>query len=128
MQAGLEAERSGLSGSACLDTFTRFFYDFCVRLTGEECGALRECFICDRLATDNTGHLPDFLFTDHENHRRVLKLLGKKENYPESKGVRRGFSLLSGGERLVFADYRESERDRISRRYPLIYLETASLK
>lgn len=72
---------------------------------GADENALRDCLICDRLSTDSSALLPEFLRISSPKLREVKKLLESGEDTRKAPGVKRGISLLTGMNEAVYADY-----------------------
>lgn len=115
--AGLRMKERSLSQGCTLDAFTEFVFDFCRQELPLSEGEIRDSLILDRLASNNTGHLPDFLFDGENELKAIKKRLSKMPEYREAKGVRRGYALINSGRTLCIADYRPENLDPITSRY-----------
>lgn len=92
-----------------LDDYSRLVYDYFSRTDGIDQTALKNCMIIDRLSSNSTGRLPEFLKSKNTN---IKKIRGYIESLPGNEPVahvKRGFALLFGCDIAVFADYKEKD-------------------
>ena len=79
--------------------------------------ALKDAMLCDILASNTSGTVPDFLRTFCAEYSVLRKRLTAKILPP--KGVRRTMALLFSERALVYADYDPALRDAITKEYPI---------
>ena len=125
--AGLRMKERSIAKNCTLDEFTRFFFDFCKEELPLSENEIRDSLILDRLSSNNTGHLPDFLFDGGEELKKIKKKLSKMQSYREAKGVRRGYALINDRKTLCIADYSPDNFDPISQRYTLRLVSVAEV-
>ena len=99
-------------GNLSLDHCTALTYGFLQTLSGISAAALRDAMAHDRLATDNTGRLPECLAVKDEQLGPIIRDL--RRQHPE--GTKLGICMLyDGGKRVLCADY--GRRDPITGEY-----------
>lgn len=91
-----EAQRS-------LDEFTALVYSYFSRQSGIEQTALRDCMVCDRLATNASGKLPKVLQIQDQRLKKAIIALERVNQ--RKKAVKRGYALLYKENCLVYVDY-----------------------
>lgn len=107
-----------------LDDYTKLIYEFGLTLPDVDKMKLRDVLVLDRLATINTGRLPDCLKIPNKKSKHYRLMLAKQ--VPENKGVKRGLELLYHVDKLVYVDY--INQDPITKRYQLTFVDLASLQ
>lgn len=86
-----------------LDDFTALVYDYFSCQSSVNQMALRDCMVCDRLATNASGKLPKALQIQDPRLKRTIKDL--ERTVERKKNFRRGYALLYGEKCLVHVDY-----------------------
>ena len=86
-----------------LDDFTAQVYSYFTEQPGVEKNMLRDCMVCDRLATNSSGKLPKALQIKDPRLKAAVKAL--ERDVGRNKTVKRGYALLYGKSCLVYADY-----------------------
>lgn len=86
-----------------LDDFTALVFSYFGSQTGVEKTALRDCMVCDRLATNSSGRLPKALRVEDPMLKASIKKLEQIDG--RKKAVKRGYALLYGESALVYVDY-----------------------
>ncbi len=116
---GVYLHKKGFTGSIPLDKYTNLVFDYFLELYGIEQTALRNRMICDRIATNNSGVIPERLKIADKELKRVMNLI--KEVKPPKKGVNRTVAILYGENRAVYCDY--VNRNPVKNEYELEYYE-----
>ena len=88
-----------------LDDLTRVIYDYFSCLDGIDKSKLRDMLVIDRLTTNRSGHIPDFLRIHSPLVKQILKSLDKNEGTKRKEGIKRSLSLLSNMKKFVYVDY-----------------------
>ena len=94
-----------IEGVNKLDVLTEAFYTYFSRFDEINQNALRDALVKDRLSTNRSGHLPDFLKIFSPLTKSILKKLDKNEKTKRKPGIKRSFSLLSDMKSYVYVDY-----------------------
>jgi len=81
--------------------------------------------VCDRLATNSSGKLPNVLRVKDPALKSAVHLLEQSEETRSQKGVKRGVALLYSENCAVYADYRE--KNPITGEYPLFKMKDNEL-
>ncbi len=118
----LHLEERGKKGSIPLDEYTCLVYDFLSELGGTDKKVLRDIMLFDRVATNNSGVIPDRLkVTDSMLKKAAEKV---RELSPPEKGINRTVAILYTKKKIIWCDYKE--KDRASGRYKVesIFLES----
>ena len=93
-----------------LDELTFEIYEYFGKKNNISKKALRDCLVIDRLSTNRTGKIPEFLKIHSPLTKQLLNLLEKNEETKKAKGIKRSFSLLSSMKEYVYVDYDECNR------------------
>ena len=86
-----------------LDDFTALVLSYFAGQSGIEKTILRDCMVCDRLATNASGKIPKALQIQDPGLKAAIKALEREDG--RKKAVKRGYALLYGENCLVYADY-----------------------
>ncbi len=105
--------KKGKTGSIPLDEYTCLVYAFLSSLSGTDKNELRDIMIYDRVATNNSGVIPERLKIADSRFKKAAENV--RELSPPEKGVNRTVAILYTQSRIIWCDYRE--RDRVSGRY-----------
>jgi radical SAM superfamily enzyme YgiQ (UPF0313 family) len=89
--------------SHSLDDFTALVFTYFASQPGVDQIALRDCMVCDRLATNASGKLPKVLQIADPRLKTAIKALERE--HERKKAVKRGYALLYGENCLVYVDY-----------------------
>jgi radical SAM superfamily enzyme YgiQ (UPF0313 family) len=114
MSAGAALEENAPDRES-LDDYTARIFDYFGALGGVDRARLRDIMVCDRLATNSTGRLPQVLNRPDARIKAVLTAVNAER--PIKKGVKRGFALLHAENAAVWADY--TEKDLVTGEYAL---------
>lgn len=106
-------EKKGKTGSIPLDEYTCLIYDFLSALSGTDKNKLRDVMLYDRVATNNSGVIPERLKVADGRLKKAAERV--RELSPPEKGVNRTVAILYTENKIIWCDYRE--RDRASGRY-----------
>ncbi|MBQ7117424.1 MAG: B12-binding domain-containing radical SAM protein [Clostridia bacterium] len=106
-------DKKGKRGSIPLDEYTCLVYDFLSSLDCTDERELRDAMLYDRVATNNSGVIPERLKVADERLKKAAERV--RELSPPGKGVNRTVAILYTESRIIWCDYRE--RDRVSGRY-----------
>ncbi len=96
-------DKKGFKGSIPLDKYTNIVFDYLIQLDGVEKMTLRNRMICDRIATNSSGVVPEKLKIPDKNLKKVMNLI--KQEHPAKKGADRTVAILYGENRAVYCDY-----------------------
>ena len=88
-----------------LDDLTALVFSYFSGQSSIEQILLRDCMVCDRLATNASGKIPKALQIKDPRLKAAIKAL-ERENACR-KAIKRGYALLYGENCLVYADYEE---------------------
>ncbi len=99
----LHLEAIGEKRSIPLDRYTNLAFDYFVTLDGTDKTGLRNAMIYDRIATNNSGVIPERLKVADINMKKIRNLI--KESDPINKGVNRTVAILYGEGKAVYCDY-----------------------
>ena len=97
-----------------LDDYSKTFFEWVLSKFSIETNKLRDLFVLDRLVSNPSGKLPDFLKIDCKLYKKIKKYL--KENM-----ILTGFAILSDGKTVVFQDKKAPCKQ--GGRFNLIYKE-----
>lgn len=100
---GEHLKSSGEKGSIPLDRYVNLAFDFFGSLDGVDKQKLRNAMIYDRIATNNSGVIPERLKVADKNMKKIKNLI--KDYDPPAKGVCRSVAILYGEGRAVYCDY-----------------------
>ncbi len=109
----LYLEEKGKGGSIPLDEYTCLTFDFLSSLDGIQKGALRDRMLYDRVATNNSGVIPERLKIADPMLKKAAERI--RELSPLTKGTNRTVAILYTERKIIWCDYKE--RDRVSGRY-----------
>lgn len=96
-------EQKNLTGSIPLDEYTNITFEYFLSLEGIDKTALRNKMIYDRIATNNSGVIPEKLKISDPKMKKVKNYL--KETHPPKKGTNRTVAILYGENRVIYCDY-----------------------
>ncbi len=102
-----------------LDDLTAMALTYFSGLDGVLPSALRDCMVCDRLATNASGKLPASLRVADRRLKRFVKEL-EGDIRQNAAGGKRGYALLYSENLLVRSDY--GRRDPVTGEYPIVRL------
>ncbi|MGN0629503.1 MAG: DUF4080 domain-containing protein [Oscillospiraceae bacterium] len=88
-----------------LDSYTEFVYEYFSVLNGVDKSVLKDKMICDRVASNASGKLPDVLKVKNGDIKKIRLSIESVEEYRRKPCVKRGFALLESENSAVFADY-----------------------
>ena len=100
---GLYLEAIGEKGSIPLDKYTNIAFDYFASLEGTDKGKLRDAMIYDRIATNNSGVIPERLKVADGNMKKIRNLI--KEEDPINKGTNRTVAVLYSEDKAIYCDY-----------------------
>jgi len=100
---GMYLEAIGEKGSIPLDKYTNITFDYFASLEGTDKGKLRDAMIYDRIATNNSGVIPERLKVADGNMKKIRNLI--KETAPLKKGTDRTVAILYTEGKTVYCDY-----------------------
>ena len=86
---------------------------------------LRDYMVIDRLETDASGRIPDFLRIEDELVRQIKKQLNKDEETKAKPGTKRGIAILYSLKKAIYVDY--TEKNPITERFSPNYLDLFGL-
>lgn len=102
-KTGEHIKACGLKSSIPLDKYTNLIFDIFSNLDGVDKISLRNAMLCDRIATNNSGVIPERLKVKDKELKRVMNLI--KEENPPKKGTNRTVAILYGENKAVYCDY-----------------------
>ncbi|HAN21867.1 MAG: hypothetical protein A2Y15_06320 [Clostridiales bacterium GWF2_36_10] len=105
--------------SSSLDEYSFLIFDYFSAKKNCDRIKLRDLMVCDRLSTNSTGLLPDFL---RVKDLALSKIKAKLDNDPatrQQKGVKRGLALLYSQPYAVYVDYNFKNKNPITGEYKL---------
>ncbi len=88
-----------------LDEFTGFIFTYYSGQANIDKTQLRDCMVCDRLATNPSGKLPESLKIQDPRLKATIKAVERADK--RRKAVKRGYALLYGEGCLIYADYED---------------------
>ncbi len=88
-----------------LDDFTALVFSYFASQTTVDKTTLRDCMVCDRLATNSSGKLPKALRVEDPMLKMSIKKLEQING--RKKAVKRGYALLYGKSLLAYVDYED---------------------
>ncbi len=106
-------EEKNKKGSIPLDQYNCLVYDFLSCLDGADKNVLRDKMVYDRVATNNSGVIPERLKIADSMLKKAYHKVS--EISPLEKGVNRTVAILYTENRIIWCDYKE--RDKVSGRY-----------
>ena len=108
-------DQRGEKGSIPLDKYTCLVYDYLSELEGVDKRLLRDRMIYDRVASNNSGVIPERLKVADGALKKACERV--REISPPEKGVNRTVAILYTEKSIIWCDYKE--RDRVSGRYKI---------
>ncbi len=109
----LYLEKMEKTGSVPLDEYTCLVYDFLYSLEGIDEKILRDRMLYDRVATNNSGVIPERLKVTDSRLKKAAERV--REISPVEKGVNRTVAVLYTENRIIWCDYKE--KNRVSGKY-----------
>ncbi len=91
------------NNSIPLDEYTNLAFDYFCKLDGIDKMHLRNCMIYDRIATNNSGRIPDCLKVADPDLKKVKKML--QDSIPQPKGANRSIAILYEENKIIYCDY-----------------------
>ncbi len=88
-----------------LNAYTRIVYEYFSAQSGVDKGRLRDVMVCDRLATNASGLLPEVLRIKDGAFKNGLRRLQSDPSLCPREGVRRSFARLYSENAIVYAEY-----------------------
>ena len=102
---GVYLEKLNYKSSVPLDKYTNLVFEYLSSLEGVDKSKLRDEMIYDRIATNNSGVIPESLKVTDENMKKIRNLI--KEADPSEKGTDRTVAILYTKNEAVYCDYKE---------------------
>ncbi len=96
-------KENNLTGSIPLDKYTNIVFDYLLTLDSVDKMKLRNRMIYDRIATNNSGVIPEKLRITDSELKKIKKYIN--EVSPLKKGTNRTVAILYGENRAIFCDY-----------------------
>lgn len=115
-------KENGKSGSMPLDSYTNTVYDFFNSVSGVDKTRLRNAMICDRIATNNSGVIPEKLKVKDRNLKKIMNLI--RQDNPLKPGTNRTVAILYGENRAVYCDY--EKKNSVSGEYQLKFFDIST--
>lgn len=103
----------GKKGSIPLDEYTNLVYDYFSALYGVNAKILRDIMIYDRIATNNSGVIPERLKVSDPEMKKIRNLI--READPIERGCNRSVAVLYTENKAVYCDYKK--RNPVTGRY-----------
>ncbi len=116
---GLYIKKNSLANGCSLDDYTNLAFAYFSSSDGVDKMTLRDCMVCDRMATNNSGRMPDSLKIADANLKKVKRALLLLN--PPEKGTNRCVNILYSENRAVFCDYKE--QNKVTGEYQLQYCD-----
>ena len=110
-----------------LDKYTELFFDFLHEYDANDSelhldlGIVRDLLVTDRLTTNASGKIPDFLQVEDKSLRKVKIFLEHSGEYKPPKATRRGVAILYSSSQVIFVDY--TEKDPVTGMYEAKYVD-----
>lgn len=101
---GEHLKKNNLEGSMPLDKYTNIAFDYFLSLEGTEKMKLRNAMLYDRIATNNSGVIPERLKVSDPDLKKYMNII--KEKNPPEKGVNRTLAILYGENKVIYCDYK----------------------
>lgn len=108
-----------LTGSIPLDRYTNIVFDYFLSLNGVEKMKLRNKMIYDRIATNNSGVIPEKLKISDPYLKKVMNLI--KGINPPPKGTNRTVAILYGENKAIYCDY--NVKNPVTGEYKVEFIE-----
>lgn len=106
-------QQKGKKGSIPLDEYTCLVFDFLSFLDGTDKKRLRDIMLYDRVATNNSGVIPERLKVSDPALKKAAERV--RELSPTEKGINRTVAILYTENKIIWCDYKE--KDRVTGRY-----------
>lgn len=103
-----------------LDVYSETVFTYLCALPQTDNAVLRDKMVCDRLATNASGVLPDFLKVDDHRLKKLRTFLNADPKTRVRANVKRAVALLYSEHCAVYVDY--TDADRVTGEYPLQYI------
>lgn len=116
-EAAAERGTQGIS----LDDYAAFVYQWFSQLPGVSQLRLRDEMVCDRIATNSVGRLPQFLRREDPRLLQLKKLLQNDPMRRQQPGIKRSFAVLAERGCGIYADY--LQKNPVTGEYPLYEVE-----
>ncbi len=100
-----------------LDGYTELFSQYFSNCQGVDPAVLRDCLVCDRMATNASGFLPKALRIDDPELRCAKTALNNNAATKKPDGVKRAVAILYTKQRVVYVDY--LDKDPVTGEYEL---------
>lgn len=88
-----------------LDDLTKAVYEYFAKVENVDKNRLRDLLVMDRLSTNQSGAIPEFLKIHSPLIKAISKKLDESESTRRKKGIKRAISLLSDMKKFVYVDY-----------------------
>lgn len=124
MQLGKYLRQKGFDGSAPLDKYTNAVFDCFAELDGVDKMSLRNAMITDRIATNNSGVIPERLKINDPQLKKVKNFI--RQTNPLKKGTNRTVAILYGESRAVFCDY--DSKNPVTNEYSIRFVDITDTK
>lgn len=111
-----------------LDAYTALVFDYFSGQNGVERAVLRDMMVCDRLASNASGKLPAALRVRDKRLKHMILRLEQNEQTRPKPGVKRGAAILYTESCIVYADYRETNKNPVTGAYPLVKIKLSDLQ
>lgn len=121
---GTHIKNIALADNCSLDAYTNAAFAYFSALDGVDRMTLRDRMLCDRLACNNSGRIPDALKIPDPMLRSVKRKI--MQLFPVPKGTNRSVGILYGEQAAVYCDYKE--KHPVSGEYTLQKIPLAALE
>lgn len=88
-----------------LDRYTEFLFNYIKTLSDVKADELRDVMVCDRLATNASGKIPEALKIHDKMLKKYKAFLNSSEEYRQTQKSVRGVAILYSQNKLVYVDY-----------------------
>ncbi len=102
-----------------LDSYTEFLNEFFCSMENVCHDTVRDMMVQDRLATNNSGRLPDCLKQKDPRLKQAVLYLNSNVETTQKKGNKRAVALLNVEKNICYVDYETSEKNAFYKRYKL---------
>lgn len=96
-----------------LDEYSKMFFEYIITNLDNDRNLIRDKFVCDRMASNSSGKLPEFLKEERNEYSQIKRCL-------KSKGIKENFAILSTKKLAVFQNKSVKEKNG---RFNLIFKE-----
>lgn len=96
-----------------LDEYSKMFFEYVITNLDNDRNLIRDKFVCDRMASNSSGKLPEFLKEERNEYSQIKRCL-------KSKGIKENFAILSTKKLAVFQNKSVKEKNG---RFNLIFKE-----